>query len=96
MFIRFLGVWQEHDQRSGGPRLIGGLAYYLVPPQSLDELIYDPGHFIIFMLFICCSTALFSKLWLDISGRGPKDVCKQLLDAKMYMAQRKNDSMIPV
>jgi len=95
-FIRFFGVWKEYDQMSGGPRLVGGLAYYLVPPQSLDELIYDPGHFCVYIIFICASCALFSKLWLDISGRGPKDVCKQLLEAKLYMAERRKDSMIPV
>jgi len=76
-FIRLIGIWQEFDKRTGGPKLIGGLAYYLVPPNSLEEIFYNPKHFFIYTIFITASCGLFSKLWLEISGRSPDDMTKQ-------------------
>jgi len=95
-FVRLLGTWQEHDARTGGPKLIGGLAYYLVPPNSLSDIYNNPTHFFIYMFFITASCAAFSKLWLEISGRSPEDLVKQLKEGKMYLADRKEDAMIGV
>jgi len=45
------------------------------------------------MFFITASCGLFSKLWLEISGRSPDDLVKQLKDGKFYLANKKEDSM---
>lgn len=96
-FVRLLGVWQEQDIASGGQaRLIGGLAFYLTPPQSVTDVFYNPTHACIYFSFVIISCALFSKLWLEMSGRSPSDVVKQLTEQKMYIAGRQRGSMIKV
>lgn len=96
-FVRLLGVWQEQDIAGGGQgRLIGGLSYYLTAPQSLTDMFYNPTHAIFYFTFIIVSCALFSKLWLDLSGKSASDVVKQLTEQKLYIAGRKEASMVKI
>ena len=95
-FIRIFGVWQEHDGHGGGPKVIGGLAYYLMPPNSIEDIFYHPSHFIIYLTFICGVCAQFSKLWLEISGRSPEDIVRSLKEGKLYIYQKKESSMMSV
>lgn len=61
----------------GGPeKLEGGLSYYLMPPENFSEIIYNPIHFIIYMTFIIGSCGLFSKMWLEMSGRSAIDILR--------------------
>ena len=84
-FIRLLGVWKTSP--TGGPeKLEGGFAFYLTPPESISEIFYNPAHFFIYLTFISVSCALFSKLWLELSGRSSKDILKQLHDNDMVLA----------
>jgi len=55
--IRLIGIWQETDMNGGGPKCIGGMAYYLVPPNNITDIFYNPSHFIIYMIFITSSCA---------------------------------------
>lgn len=83
--IRLLGTWKT-DQY-GRERLIGGVSYYLVPPDSLREVFNDPVHFFVYLSFIAVSCAVLSKMWLELSGKAPVDVLRQLQDSKMVIAK---------
>lgn len=60
-----------------------GLAYYMSPPHTMKEAIYDPIHTAIHIIFVLTACALFSKTWIEVSGSGPRDVAKQLKDQQM-------------
>ena len=77
----------------GGPKCIGGIAYYLVPPYNITDIFYNPSNFIIYIIFIISSCAQFSKLWLDISGRSLDDMVRQLKDVRIFLSNKKEDSM---
>ena len=62
---------------------VGGLAYYLSPPQSLAEIADDPGHALLYLLFILVSCALFSRFWIEVADMGPETVARQLADQGM-------------
>merc|ERR1711912_147349 len=50
-FVNLLGVWQ--DVSAGGPARsypIGGLCYYLSPPESFGAMISDPIHAILYIV----------------------------------------------
>lgn len=85
--VRLLGIWQDVDQ-GYGPRSIpvGGLAYYVSPPGSIAEIIYDPIHAIIYLAFILGSCALFSVTWIEVSGSSSKDVARNLKEQNMTIA----------
>lgn len=94
--IRLIGIWQETEGGGGQARLVGGLAYYFTPPRSIIDVFYNPTHALLYFTFIILSSAIFSKLWLEMSGRSPSDIVKQFKDSKMFIKGRKEESMYKV
>jgi len=78
LLVQLLGVWEDVEGGVTIPK--GGLAYYVSPPTSLINVLYDPIHAVIYMVFILGSCALFAKTWIEVSGSSPRDVAKQLRD----------------
>ena len=53
---------------------MGGLCYYLSPPESFGSVLDDPVHAVIYIVFMLGSCAFFSKTWIEVSGSSAKDV----------------------
>lgn len=82
-------------QESGYQRYpIGGLCYYLSPPETIGHIITDPIHAIIYIIFMLGSCAFLSKTWIDVSGSSAKDVARQLRDQQMLMRGHREKSMV--
>merc|ERR1711937_448329 len=95
MFVNLLGQWQDLD--FGGQSIpVGGLAYYISPPNSFSDIWEDPIHALIYVAFVLCSCALFSKTWIEVSGSSPRDVAKQLRDQQMMFKGHRDSSLIHV
>jgi protein transport protein SEC61 subunit alpha len=73
--VGLLGKWQDYDM-SGHSAPIGGLAYYISPPQSLYDIQRDPAHALIYTIFVLSSCAFFSRIWIDVSGSSSRDVVR--------------------
>ena len=71
-FVNLLGVWSD----AGGGRAypVGGLCYYLSPPETAGHIFEDPIHAVLYIVFMLGSCAFFSKTWIDVSGSSAKDV----------------------
>ncbi|WFD32104.1 translocon subunit [Malassezia sp. CBS 17886] len=91
-FVQLLGAW---DTRDDNPQLqaVSGLAYYMSPPTNLHDLVRDPIHALVYIAFILTTCALFSKVWIEVSGSGPREVAKQLKDNQMVIAGYRDASM---
>jgi protein transport protein SEC61 subunit alpha len=96
VLVQMLGRWQDVEGGSGQNVPVGGLAYYVSPPNTLAEIIYDPIHAIFYLAFILGACALFSKTWIEVSGSSPKDVAKQLRDQDMIIKGFRDKSVITV
>jgi protein transport protein SEC61 subunit alpha len=84
--IALLGKWAEPEYSPQGQFVpVGGLAYYVSPPQSFGDMLSDPFHVIFYITFVLTTCALFSKAWIDVSGASAKDVAKQLMDQQMVL-----------
>merc|ERR1711862_895931 len=60
MLVNLLVQWQEMDY--GGQSIpVGGLAYYISPPNSFSDIWEDPIHAFVYVAFVLLSCALFSK-----------------------------------
>jgi len=90
--INLLGVWADNGPQRSYP--IGGLCYYLSPPESFQSMLSDPVHAILYIVFMLGSCAFFSKTWIEISGSSAKDVAKQLKEQQMVMHGHREKSMI--
>ena len=67
------------DTSSGGPARaypVGGLCYYLSPPESFGSVLEDPVHAVVYIVFMLGSCAFFSKTWIEVSGSSAKDVSR--------------------
>jgi len=97
IIVQLLGRWQDVESASGSHSIpVGGLAYYVSPPNSLAEILYDPFHAIFYFAFILTACALFSKTWIEVSGSSPKDVAKQLHDQDMVIKGFREKSVLTV
>lgn len=91
VFVNLIGTWAE----SGYQRYpIGGLCYYLSPPETISHIITDPIHAIVYIVFMLGSCAFLSKTWIDVSGSSAKDVARQLRDQQMLMRGHREKSMV--
>lgn len=57
---------------------MGGIVYYISPVRSLAMALSDPIRAVVYILFMVISCGLFSKMWIEIGGNGPKEVARQL------------------
>ena len=91
--VSLLGKWQDYDM-AGHSSPIGGLAYYISPPQSMHDILRDPIHALIYIVFVLSSCAFFSRIWIDVSGSSAKDVVRQLVDQELVIEGMREESMI--
>ena len=91
--VNLLGQWQDIDSSSQSIP-VGGLAYYISPPRDLKEIMNDPAHTTIYIIFVLLSCALFAKTWIEVSGQSSKDVARQLRDQQMMLQGHRYDSMV--
>jgi len=95
--VQLLGRWQDVEGGGSSSSVpVGGLAYYVSPPTSLANILYDPFHAIFYLAFILTACALFSKTWIEVSGSSPKDVAKQLRDQDMIIKGFRDKSVVSV
>jgi preprotein translocase subunit SecY len=57
---------------------VSGIAYLLTPPRSLDMIITEPIHVLVYGVVFIAICILFAILWVELSNIGPKAVAKQL------------------
>mmetsp|Transcript_6995 Transcript_6995/g.9381 ORF Transcript_6995/g.9381 Transcript_6995/m.9381 type:complete len:473 (+) Transcript_6995:127-1545(+) len=94
--VRLLGRWQELEGMAGQSVPVGGLAYYISPPQTLADVARDPFHAVFYLTFILTACALFSKTWIEVSGSSAKDVAKQLRDQQMVIKGHRDAAIVHV
>lgn len=95
--VAILGRWQDVETGGGAQSIpVGGLAYYVSPPGSVAEMLYDPVHTVVYIAFILSACALFSKTWIEVSGSAPRDVAKQLKEQGMTIRGYREKSVVKV
>jgi preprotein translocase SecY subunit len=64
---------------------VGGLAYLVTSPRSIQGVMADPVRAGLYLAIIVAFCAVFSLIWLEVGGLGPKKVAKQLMDSGMQI-----------
>jgi len=94
ILVRLLGRWEELENGQSVP--VGGLSYFVSPPRNFVDVVRDPMHAIIYIVFMLSACALFAKTWIEISGSGPRDVARQLRESKMVIRGYRDKSVLHV
>ena len=58
---------------------------YISPPRDLRDFIIEPLHSIIYVIFILLACGLFSKTWVELSGKSARDIAKNLRDNQYFL-----------
>lgn len=93
LLVRLLGTW---DIRQGSSHLVAtsGLAYYLQPPFSVTQALWDPIKTLVFVTFMIISSSVFAKTWAGISGSSPKDIAKLFKDQGIVIVGHRDFSVL--
>lgn len=86
VLVRLLGVWKESGVEGSTTTFqmpVAGIAYYISPPTSLTEIVYDPFHAVFYLLFTLTACAIFSKTWCEVSGTAVRDVARQMREQQI-------------
>jgi len=92
--IGLIGKWGKKEGYGEATVPVGGIAYYISPPRSMMEVIYDPVHAVFYIIFILASCAVFSTMWIEVSGSSARDVAKQLRDQQMVMKGHRDSALV--
>ncbi|EZG44213.1 putative transport Sec61 alpha subunit [Gregarina niphandrodes] len=96
IIVNLIGQWQETDFGSGSSVPVGGAAYYISPPTTFKDLVADPLHTFIYIVFVLASCAIFSKTWIEVSGSSPRDVARQLRDQGVVVKGHRETAVVRV
>lgn len=90
-FVHLLGKWESVGGAAGsgaGSAIsvpVGGLAYYVSPPATLSDMLYDPFHALFYLMFTLTACAMFGRTWTEVSGTGVRDVSRQMRENQVVM-----------
>jgi preprotein translocase SecY subunit len=75
----------SRNATTGNVQPVGGLAYYVTPPNSLISVAAEPIRASVYLAILVAFCAVFSLIWLEVGGLGPSTVAKQLMDSGMQI-----------
>ncbi len=86
-FFQIIGDYNVTTTATGGTSVypVGGLAYFVTAPRNLQTVAGDPLQAAVYLGIVVAFCAVFSLIWLEVGGLGPKKVAKQLMDSGMQI-----------
>jgi len=82
LFFQIVG---DYNASSGSPVPVGGLAWLVTAPRSIWNVLDAPLQAAAYIAILTAFCGVFSLIWLEVGGLGPKKVAKQLMDSGMQI-----------
>ena len=82
--LNLLGTFRV-DETAGTPVPSGGLAYYVIGPNSFTDAAADPTRAAVFALLMVGFCVLLGKFWISVAGLSPERIADQLISAGMQV-----------
>jgi len=84
LLFQILGDY-SYNATEGSVIPVGGLAYFVTAPRHIFGVIDAPLQAAVYLAILVAFCAVFSLIWLEVGGLGPKKVAKQLMDSGMQI-----------
>jgi protein transport protein SEC61 subunit alpha len=86
-WLDLIAVFKQKVDTSGNITYqpIGGLVYYITPPQGLVSVVQNPVQAIVYLGLMVVLCAVFAKIWVELSGIAPRDIADQLYSSGMQI-----------
>jgi protein transport protein SEC61 subunit alpha len=75
----------KYNATSGSVSPAGGLAYVVTAPTNIQQVALAPWRAAAYLGIVVAFCAVFSLIWLEVGGLGPKTVAQQLMDSGMQI-----------
>lgn len=75
----------DYNRTEAGVQAVGGLAYYVTPPNNMQNVVAEPIRAAVYLAILVVFCAIFSLIWLEVGGLGPEKVAQQLMDSGMQI-----------
>jgi len=75
----------DYNRTGDGVQPVGGLAYYVTPPNNVISVAAEPVRAAVYLVILVAFCAIFSLIWLEVGGLGPDRVARQLMDSGMQI-----------
>lgn len=82
--LNIIGTY-TYNQQAGTLIPTGGLAYYVIGPRGLANVMADPVRALAHAALLILFAVVFAKFWVQIGGLGPRKVAEQLVEAGMQV-----------
>ncbi|MDP7981618.1 MAG: preprotein translocase subunit SecY [Conexivisphaerales archaeon] len=84
-WARTSGLWYASmlAQYNSQGQLVGGLLYYLIGPQTLQQAISNPLLAVLFVAIMTVLSTAFAKVWVEMSGMSAEKAADGLIKAQM-------------
>ncbi|KAK9095396.1 hypothetical protein Scep_026865 [Stephania cephalantha] len=93
-FVNLLGKWKESEYSVGAQLIpVDGLAYYITAPSSLQDMAANPFRALFYIVFMLSACAMFSRMWIEVSGSSARDVAKQLEEQQMEIPGHRGSNL---
>lgn len=84
--VWYLNLLGEYVHGTSGLQPSGGLAWYLQNPGGLGATIEQPIRSLIFTALLVVFSILFSYMWVEVAGLGPREQAEQLAASGLQIA----------
>ncbi|CAN6638073.1 protein transport protein Sec61p [Trichomonascus vanleenenianus] len=93
LLVRLFGTWAV---RAGSHQIsaVSGLAYYLSPPFSIYDALWDPIRTIVYASFVIVTCVAFARTWAELSGGSARDVAQTFKDQSIVIVGHRDVSVV--
>ncbi|MEM1518192.1 MAG: preprotein translocase subunit SecY, partial [Nitrososphaerota archaeon] len=81
--LNLVGIFESSE--AGRPIVKGGLAYYVIGPNSFSEAVSDPVRSLVFVGLMVGMCIALGRFWVSVGGLSPTTVAQQLIAAGMQV-----------
>lgn len=82
-YLNYLG---EYVRGAGGIQPSGGIAWYLQNPGGLGATLEQPVRSLVFVALLVVFSIIFSYMWVEVAGLGPREQAEQLAASGLQIA----------
>jgi protein transport protein SEC61 subunit alpha len=93
LLVHITGKWELQHGPHGLVIPTAGIPYYISPPQSLLELVFDPFHVLFYGVLLLSMSATFSKIWVEVSGLTAKAIAKDLREQDIVIKGHRDTAL---
>uniref|UniRef100_A0A060TBP9 ARAD1D33770p n=1 Tax=Blastobotrys adeninivorans TaxID=409370 RepID=A0A060TBP9_BLAAD len=94
LFVGLIGSWSVRPGTTNQVVAVSGLAYYLQPPLSVVQALWDPIKTVVYAAMVVIVCSVFSRSWAEHSGGSARDLAKAFKTQEIVIVGHRDVSIV--